>query len=706
MAAEIQNFDLRVVKQETNKFYHNLINCVSVKNPYANNWFRQKFTQSDTELWDKEDFFITKRKWFKKLPIYKYVWWILTQENEQERVNGMCYDVCIVWWFRYFLYLNKTQDKLRIYKQINVNKWDFENRTFSKISDWNIVNITSYSWKDYFPTNKDAHKKFLLTTYVRWKQIDNGTWVWIIKKIWDTYFSYITKELWEIQWWPWNYVRTDTGLVHIVWKVEQRDTWWENMLALATTWNRVMEITWDQQVKNWIQYKVFSDYWLTFHFVTSDWIIHWHYDDWISMEYSICWETKFDTNFNTIKSRYTINSLSNYNSWSVFLNSMWWLFISWQWYDKFFFSWLNIVQTIWVYNDTVEYMSNILLIGPKKIGYLIFDFNSWNSDIYELVTDWWFYWKYSYWINDDLFLYVRDTNDFYNLQLEYWYWAVKPWIKMTYLSDYINTDMESLDKQINDVYVSIVWNNNMTFITDWWWNTKVLYYDRYYSTWYKRFITWCHIIWFQDWAYIWNWIYSYEWDTDNWNPITQIISSMFWDMTKWATKKMEYVKAAISYNSYLTKDDSIFKAYIIDKWFEYTVSYELTNLQYIENIWKLRYDNNTPNTNDFVLETKPIWIQMTSSIWVNVEKQNDTLSSEFDSYNNLWNFETKISFQNTYSVWKMWILKFPIWLPADILSFELIARWTNKIEFWWYFLWFQYFDNDFVSPENTWHKNI
>lgn len=705
-AQEVKSFDLKFVKKETNNIYNNLINCVSIKSPYVNNSFRQRFTQSKMEQWDKDEFFVTKRKWFKKQKIYNRNASLLQEETDSERINWTCYDVCIVRWYRYFLYYNNKETKLRIYKQINVEKWQSENSTEVSISSGNIVNITKYNWKNYFPANKNIHKKFMLNTYVRWNPYSNWIWMWRIRKEYDSYFSELIDSTKEISCSSGDYIWTDTWLVHIVWKKNNTSSW-QNIIELATSRAKVISPTWDVTAKQNIKYKVFKEYWLAFHFVTSDWLVHWHADNDVIMEYSFCWNLKFDTNFNTVPPISFINSISVYSDWTVLLNSLWWIFVSWKWFDKFFYSWLNVIQTTWVYWSLKEYMSNILLMWPNKIWYLIFDFNTGNSDIYELVQDWWTYSKESFWVQDNNFLYVRNTKDFYKLELSYWYWAWKPQIKMWYLSWFLNTDLTMLQKEINDINISISWNNNYLFIWDWWNNTKILFYDRYYNTRFKWFVTWCKIKLYKHWCFIWWWIFENTWNTDEWNDITQIVTALFWDRTKNARKHLDYIKTTFWYNSYVTEWDSIFRSRIYESWYEYDIKYSLLPVWwYMENIMKLKYDSENDIKEEFTLKNFPMWIELNSCEWVNVNKQDDTLTAEFDAYNNLWTLETKLSFENKYNISKVWFMKFPISQPCEIISFELIARWDNKIEFWWFYVWFHYYDNDFWRIEDTANTSI
>lgn len=115
----------------------------------------------------------------------------------------------------------------------------------------------------------------------------------------------------------------------------------------------------DQVTMQGVNYKIFPEYGLTFHFVTSDGIVNWHYDEGTpaSFEYTFVGDTYFDTTNNANDNRWNISSMCSYDQAIARLD---WkrgiLSISAQGYNKFYFTPQRFVKTQGLFTQIVEYM--------------------------------------------------------------------------------------------------------------------------------------------------------------------------------------------------------------------------------------------------------------------------------------------------------------------------------------------------------------
>jgi len=713
--ADIQIYDAKFTKNEANVLYNNLINSITTKPPYFNSSYRTKFTQSTNEKWDMTQFFITKRPWFVSVPLYNrnLVETELAEETEEEWLSWDVLDLEVVDGYRYFLIENNEWNKVRLYKQIRLNQYtNSGNDCLSDIKEGYIVNITHYQDYTYFPTASNVDKRFLLTTYVKGKaKYESSLWKAVLRNKDGMLSSYLyNADDWsndvEVGGSVGDYVLPFSGQVawsvQVIWAKRNAIYDTQKWVSLATTWYPSISSEWEENIVEGIHYKVFEDYGLTLHFVTSDWLVHRHHDADTpsSFEYTISGETYFNTHDNETEPRMYIHCISEYGEWTIFLNSKWALFLWGEWFNKFFYSWLDIIQTTGVYEYLDNYMWQILLMWPKTIWMLIYDFNTKRWDIVKLVENGWMFWKYAFWKQDNKFFYVRDTKDFYQLQLQFGYWSAKPAIELGYRSWFLNTDLEMLQRIHDKITVFFSGNNTYMFLNDWSDRTKILYYDLYYWIRQKRYTNGIKLSWYKHGVFFWKWVFSNEWTTDNWNDITQIVTMTFWDQTHANVKHLHYTKMPIWYNSYLTKNSSV-RVTALSDWREVNIAYnKLGTSAYVANLLKINLDQDTINNEEFAVRSYPIWVELYSAKWVAFEKREDTLTAEMIEYLSTVPYAQDTDQQNTFTLAKMWVIKIPIGLDWNVFTIEVICKWSDRLEFGGFVVWFQYTDNDMTRMEN------
>ena len=529
----------------------------------------------------------------------------------------------------------------------------------------------------------------------------------MVKRISWTYFSYLYETDGNINAQNWDFVLTHwknwSGMVHVVWKTTEVVDG-QNVLSLATTREPVIALKNDKNILVDVKYKIFRDYWQTFHFVTADGIVHWHYDEWTpsSFEYTFNGDTEFNTNNLSNTPAFYVQSFDNYDESIAFLWTNGTLFLWKRGYNKFFFSASDTVQTNWMFTDIQELLWQIVLIGPDRMWYFVHDFNTWASSLTDLTKVNGHFSRRSYLINDEKFFFIRKTKDLYTMEVQFAYWNSKPAVVFQYLNNFLNTDLEMLDPTVNKVTMAMVKNNINIFINDGTGNTKLLYFNRYYNLWSKRLITWCEIHTVKDGIYLGKGIFENSWDTDDGNDITQIITMTFWDKTHSATKRISFVKLPIWYNSYFEKGNSWFSSAVDNWWWHYETVYDdFGRTDYATNVMKIQLDNITPSNITTKIKEYPVEIEMRAAKWVNYERDVANTYQEFQEYLNYtkpwsdWNEET------TFSVSKFWVIKVPLSQIWEVFTFEIVARWKTKLEFGWFFIWFQYLDNDYWRYEDT-----
>lgn len=185
----LQYYDGRFTGEEGNMVYNNLINCVPTKPPYYNDSIRNVFTQSSSEKGDKQIYFVQKRKGFKRIKMYTNG----VEDTATEWVDCHVTDMKVVDGYRYFIVLNDSKTKLRIYKQIDLLDLTLcNNNCIAKLSQGRIENITLYKGENHFPFNACLYDKFLLTTHVKGKSKQTSiTGVASAIRTQDTYMFYL-----------------------------------------------------------------------------------------------------------------------------------------------------------------------------------------------------------------------------------------------------------------------------------------------------------------------------------------------------------------------------------------------------------------------------------------------------------------------------------------------------------------------------------
>jgi hypothetical protein len=616
---------------------------------------------------------------------------------------------------------------MRLYKQVAVNDISpCDNSCLNDIEEWRIENITSYNWKSYFPFKDCLYDRFVLTTHVKWKKVSSWTaWVARVNKVGDEYFSSLVNEDWStINAAAWDYIYITDGswitwyVVKVWWIAADLPTGdmtiapnalmingtrvpWINMSAVDGT--PLTDVTLDK-----VSYTVYKDYWLTLHRVTSDGIFHRNYDNdtAVTCEYTYAGDTYFNTNFNTTKNPKTIYCmLARWDSFSYLDGRTWVLWNGWMGWEKFNFTPSLNVVTNWLYTRLIEYMWYLILIGPDNMWYFTRDWTTWVTKMWAITDSNWYRSQWAINTSDENFFIVRKSHDFYQMGIQSSYSNSIPVWYFTYMNNFLNTDLWMLIRWIDEVNLDVQYNKFRVFINNGSWNTKLLIFDRYYNLRHKRYIQWCDMERMCDGIFLWRWVFSNTGTTDNGNPITQIVTMTWWDQGHTANKKIEFVKLPIGFNSYIESHLSGFTSTVIDGWRWYQTVYgDLWRTDYVANLMRTKITPDLDNQALAEIMDYPVWIEIDNCLWTRAWIQKFTTYNEFNSYINYgvdrsissdWNEET------TMCLAKMGVVKIPLGVRWEVFSFEIVARWNNKIEFGWFFIGYQYSDIDITRLENV-----
>jgi hypothetical protein len=403
---DVQYYDAKFVADETNMVYHNLVNCVLTKPPYFNNSFRTIFTQGTDESWDKKQFFVDKREGFTKLKRY--------YNGVEETDNDWNFrDIKVLNWARYFFAIKNDYKFCRLYKQVKVNDLSpCDNSCLNAIDEWHIERLME------FPFSKCLFDKMILTTWPRWKTKHAGTtWTVRIQLLQDTYFSsiYDSSPI-KADWWDYVFIHwfespVDWYFLQIWWDAWNLPIDWlgtnPNTLYVDWTWAPWLELKWTATERANISYKIFEEYWLILTFVTDDWIVTWHYDEWTNAtsEYTIVWWTK-----KAISSYCTF-----WDSFAFMDNATWILWVSDIWYNKFHYTISSAYPSHWQYTSMAERQWILVLLWPENIWYFLYEETTHLWQITEATALNWYYSKDSWCLFDEKFFMVRKTQDFYKL---------------------------------------------------------------------------------------------------------------------------------------------------------------------------------------------------------------------------------------------------------------------------------------------------
>ena len=718
---DVQYYDWRFVTNEGNLVYQNIINCDLYKPPYFNDSFRNLFAQSPFDKWDKTQFFVNKRAWFTKIAL---VW---PQSDTSDWDNPHVTDMRVIDWFRYFFVLNDVKTKMRIYKQVHVNDLSpCDNSCLNAVTEGVIENITSYKWKTYFPFKSCLYDRFVVTTHVKWKK--KCTWTTGIARVnlvGDTYFSSLTNEDWsDINAVAWDYIYIQdwkwiTWYVAKVWGIAaDLPTWWMVIAPNAIMINGIW-VPWinmsaadgtplTDKSEDKIWYTVYKDYWLTLNRVTSDGIMHWNYDNNTSgtFEYNYAGDTYFNTNDNAVSNPKQIYCICSWGDSFSYLD--WKTGILWNWWigrNKFSFSPAMNVVTNWLYTRIQEYMWYLILVWPDNMWYFTRDQQTGATNLGN-ITDSNGYWSQaSFNTSDENFFFIRKSKDFYQMWLQSSYsYSIPVWY-FTYMSNFLNTDLGMLIRGIDEVTLDTEDNKFHVFINNGWWNTKLLIFDRYYNLWHKRYIQWCDMTRLCDGVYLWRWVFANIGNTDNWNPITQIVTMVWWDQWHTANKKIEFVKLPIWFNSYVESHLTWFSSTVTDGWWKYeTVYWDLGRTDYITNLMRSKLGPDLDNQALAEIANYQVWLEIDNCLGTRAWIEIFDTYNEFNSYIDYW-LDSSISStwdeETEFCLAKMGVIKIPLGQWWEVFTFEIVARWTNKVEFGWFFIGYQYSDIDITRLENT-----
>lgn len=758
VAIDPQYFDIQPQQDNNNILFNDLVNVVPVAHPRTGMWYRERIEVKD---WDKQRHWFRKRKWFKKVDLYRWVCWDAPEKENltEERLDWEFTDETIYEWHRWFIRLNKTRDKAKVYVQWFINPEECTNWVYAPISAWAIIDVTwsfdiakqdypSRNWYylDFAPCWFD---RFLPTRWLKYEnlqsvQTPNPTWDWRVMALY-TWSSYE----WVLYDKEWNYSITqdtpyirlnDTGMVVEYWWQVCPDIAAEHKLplnAIFVTWSlwsnyqyfenlprcsAVREIA-DTVIENKIAWWITlgNKMWSTISLFTVDWITwisaYWQ-REWDEDDFNRCFYiSSFAIPWTSTKEKWNIITWATiYNNRIAFVRDnntlvIWWWWNNQSWFPAWNLSSDNADHLIWIHTlpswitDCIAVWNAIVLLWPHTTQYFIPDWNNWRWWVYEITDRSWYFNKWSWCYKDWKIFVARTYKDLYYLEYQVSSYA---WISFnySYYSQYINSHLRSLHRVHDKINIDMTDNNTYVCIQDNDYDekySKVLIQDRQYNFWYTWVINWARISRIKDEVYFWDNIYSYEWDTDNWKEIIEIISATWWDETIQATKHFINVKMAVWENSNVWNKTTL-ETNVTDSWLEQIERIDITPVRYPNLLWKKEA---------WVVHRYDIWLEI-STLW---KKDSHSLQNEILRYKSLDTSLIKRD-EEAERLWTYAPIVYKVNRDWELIKLTAVARWIDDLEFWWFFIWYYQQDYDFwdiaesmVTPseltyasEHIWHK--
>jgi hypothetical protein len=296
-------------------------------------------------------------------------------------------------------------------------------------------------------------------------------------------------------------------------------------------------------------------------------------EHWFADEFTLLWSTQSLNN-------QPIKAIANFG-WVLVFEKWGYIFFSDGW--ESIWSFWSSIKTTGNYDDIINVGQYLVAIWPSSIGVI---YSRWIDNVgrtiprmYEKWNFWWYrnrgsYLRESYWFDSRFVLH----DSFWSLA-SYTIVPQDDWENVVFYFEradignrYVGTHLSMLTREGNErVYISEDDNWIKIFITygekeEGLW-TKVLLFDRQQSFWYIWIINWINLVWELYWFWYGNKVFANEWDNDDGNPINQIISFSFGDITSYDVKKIFWLNMMLWYKTNIISDKTFVKhAYITGEW--------------------------------------------------------------------------------------------------------------------------------------------
>lgn len=744
--------------------FHKIINSYPVNLPQMNTGYESVFWQNRREHGNKKWFWLRKREWFTKC--FEIEWRHITDIYNHQ-------------WTRYAMLVSDDWLQKRIFKQCyaTVRYWCYTD-TSDTCCEWQWKEITK-NHKDLttkpFPNYPCVYDKFVPIKWPVWKS-KYSSCRWVIANVleWNAVKSvlyelddYGNKIPISVDIWDWIYVYDNNWVKAVIWqslqtswydvtnqRLEFGEKFWAWITNEVTDFNEDSWIT--EYKKQFVCFKIFKDYWNSFAFATADWIIQWNNDScdsWQDSEFTIFGETKFDSVDSTVFNPSYIKSMANVDWWLSYLTATWWLFFNYPWsvanQSLHWTAYWDPLITIEWRDVMLPVQDYVMLFGPNSIGiaYKTGKNNqtwkiSW--EFQKVLNDIWYFSRDAVLNFREQVYFVDQDTKFWRVNIkpyDTWLWTVRFQLDLDDMSLHrVNTDFRMMNrKQWDQISLHKTDFEILVFMTDNRHNssprnTKVLLFDDEHKFWHRWMICWIDLRHYAHWCWYWDEVYSNRWDTDNGNPIKQIISMNFWDTSMFTLKEIAFLKTALWYHSRIT-NDTILKISADTGWYRATKKIKhLHRAKYLSWLNKLRKSWMTDEAmNEKFFHWTPtwLWIYWGNGVWL-VEDIRHELTKEFEQYCSYENVITEVvpcpcktnpeitahadwctinpdktqnfeddTEQQYFTPSKYAVIKSNLGYQCHNIHIEMIANNKDEIEFLWWFIWWMFMDNAMEYLENS-----
>ena len=769
-------------QSNVNQDYHKLINTRPIKQPQMNTGFETVFSQSYNEKWDKSYFAITKREWFKWMDdrsgdhsireklraVWLWMWYNINTNDyivtDHIIVDGVRYAYCVDPLYRVWAIIYQKPSGYRWCEVVPNNIHN---------GNWEVLGMNELRWKWFYTTPCSYHKFQKLPTLQADKmEIINDLYIGnVVLEWWTTTAVLFNDKRERIPWiktWDFiNIYRSDNkemvvGQALQVWSFDA-DNWWYTMgywewvgitdksqepvynadAAQIGVLNKQGEcdITILTELKNG-----FAFVWATS-----------KGDDEFVMEFNGYWYREI---MQTKAIRTSITSLCEDFGWLVYTTD--------KWYANFLRPHNNFSQSLGgtIYNtmklyedwDTAKGLRDyIVFFWPRSMGIA---FKSYVDERWDAIRwvkildrDLGYYDKDSVMIYDNGIYMVDNRKRFVKIDIQAQQVKnTEPIFEMqvTDMSLHrINTDLRNLSKERwdyvhlckDDFRIYIIIEDNHDKVDDYSERdvyTKILVYEDELKYRHRRYVCDIDIRGFNEWIWFWEWLFTTEWNRDQWRPFKQIISLSFWDTSWFTRKEVLWMKLSFGYHSEMWTDTHLtFRA----DWGWYSQTVKMMDFHkttsYIKAINALRWSWKTDkDLLETIYRSMPIGIGIYSGngVWLEEDIER-SLAKEFYQYcdyenTTIYDTENKCCkgqkpasrvsdnnctmkppkadeqnfwsdlFQYHYNIAKYATIPVAIWQRWQNFYIELVANNDDKMEFMGTMIGRSFLDNNFDSLYN------
>lgn len=686
-----------------NDLFLDIVNYDEVNPYYLNSWYKELLDHVPEEKSQKAKFWWTKMLPYKQIQLWKRV----NDELVEDTTDYIITDAVFLDGVRYLMAVYDDYTKMKIFKQIFVDEiYSCANNEWESGFTGKFVDISRYIYinneedpviLDYYPFDKCCDMKFTTAAWGKWqaKQVGNS-WYMKVEQVWDNIFYYFYDDneiinaaagdyLYINKWWlSWQ-------IVPLSWSTTIDWFQWVETI-FAWTWVNIQEDAeyWLSAPHWWV---IYPTYWDILHFTCADGVMHLNYSNMTpaETEVTICGSMYTNTNNLVDQPNFLISSMISFHPIDTIAlyditdgDIKYWL----SWFLKFYFKATNQYFISNDFTDIIEFTDYIVLVGPSKT-WLAYPYTDPNKpgmvlNMYRDIGDGYIT-RWS-WISDgstfilanSKWLRALELNATYAVESRFgivpsWKFQAGPFI----------TDISHFSRELwDEMWMSMENKQFKMFITnDEWTIVWIKSIEHNYRR--QHIMPEKYINNFKANIYIGDGIYGRWWDEE----VKTYLAFSFWDKSLMIPKMFHSLKLALGRDSWLSKGNTILQITWTLSGRSYTVNYSDRDTSiWIQEMMNLKLSGNEDQ------DYREYWNEIEIASWEWHGKKtpkmlyNTNKIKAFKDYDP--QREVVSDFDNQYTLANRSTVHTDLWYMGDMVTFKLITRWNNNLEFYWAQIWY------------------